>query len=119
MVSQAAGIFLGVAGRAGLHRLRKPRWHCHSEEPAGDEESVVAWKFKSRSFVAAQDDSLDEFFRSLLNPALPSAWAGKTSRAQFSQEELEQHRGHTFTNVTAPSEAEETNAAYLENTPRL
>ena len=27
--------------------------------------------------------------------------------------------GHGFTNVTAPSEAEETSAAYSENTPRL
>ena len=28
-------------------------------------------------------------------------------------------RGHDFTNVTAPSDAEETSAAYLANTPRL
>ena len=28
-------------------------------------------------------------------------------------------RGHSFTKVTPPSEAEETSAAYLENTPRL
>ena len=28
-------------------------------------------------------------------------------------------RGYSFTKVTAPSEAEETSAAYLENTPRL
>jgi hypothetical protein len=40
-------------------------------------------------------------------------------RAQLARKSWNSPRGHDFTNVTAPSDAEETSAAYLENTPRL
>jgi hypothetical protein len=41
--------------------------YCHSEEPAGDEESrIVLPTLGARSFAAAQDDSIGAFFRSLL-----------------------------------------------------
>src|ERR1017187_10871415 len=49
----------------------KTQLNCHSEEPAGDEESRIALKTRgARSFAAAQDDSILTFFRSLFSPAL-------------------------------------------------
>jgi hypothetical protein len=42
--------------------LRKNHSNCHSEEPAGDEESRIALRtLRARSFAAAQDDSVGRF----------------------------------------------------------
>ena len=49
------------------NRLRKNPANCHSEDPAGDEESGIALKtIRARSFAAAQDDSIGVLFRRLL-----------------------------------------------------
>ena len=43
--------------------------YCHSEEPAGDEESRIVLKtLRARSIAAAQDDSIGAFFRNLFSP---------------------------------------------------
>jgi hypothetical protein len=48
-----------------------------------------------------------------------SSPADKTGGHNRARKSRNGARGHDFTKVTAPSEAEETSAAYLENTPRL
>ena len=57
---------LGIGGFRGCG---KTQVNCHSEEPAGDEESRIALKTcGARSFAAAQDGSIGTFFRSLFSP---------------------------------------------------
>src|ERR1035441_943061 len=68
---------LSVSASADIGRLHpwctlagcgKTQLNCHSEEPAGDEESRLVFKTcRARSFAAAQDDSTGTFSRSLLD----------------------------------------------------
>jgi imidazolonepropionase-like amidohydrolase len=66
LIPLAAGVDVAPCSRG----CEKTHGHCHSEEPAGDEESRVALKtLRARSFAAAQDDSIGTSFRSLFSPA--------------------------------------------------
>jgi hypothetical protein len=57
-------------------RAKNPA-NCHSEDPAGDEESGIASKtIRARSFAPAQDDSIGVFFRSVL----VGCWKRKAKR---------------------------------------
>jgi hypothetical protein len=77
-------VALGFRGCGKTHR------HCHSEEPAGDEESRIAVKtLRARSFAAAQDDSIGAFFRSLQAASSPSAYMTEPLRlARFLRDKV-------------------------------
>jgi len=74
LLPQITNVAPGFTGNGKAH------WHCHSEEPAGDEESRIALKtLRARSFSAAQDDGIGASFHSHFGPAhtAPSLGSGQ------------------------------------------